>query len=183
MALAFLGFANLSTAQVDATLNPLRLIFGGVGVAADVVLSDNFSVELGLAYGSRTISFFDVDSYKYTNLPITLMGKYYFNPDDGGDGFYAGAFARFVNRTYEDIDDVETFDYGYKVTRIGLGITTGFKIVSNSGIVFDIGFGAGRALVDNRTLNDETQQDTITFDDWSKLMLITKLSLGYRFGG
>jgi len=183
IALTFLGFANLSTAQVDATLNPLRLIFGSIGVSADIVLTENLSVEASLAYGKRSVRILGEDLFKYSNFPITLVGKYYFNPDDGGDGFYSGLFARYVSRSYEDLDSDPSLDFGYSQTRIGIGITAGYKIVSKGGVVFDIGFGAGRALADTITYNDDTTQDLFTLNGWNRLMLITKLSLGYRFGG
>jgi hypothetical protein len=54
-------------------------------------------------------------------------------------------------------------------------------VVSNGGFVFDIGFGAGRAFVDDNKYeeNGGEQQDL----DWPELMLQGKLGIGYRFGG
>lgn len=178
VALAFCGYTTTSQAQVDVTVNPIGLLFGDLSAGADFVLSDNFSVEASVGIGTGKIG-----DFKWFNIPVTATAKYYFNPDDGADGFYADVFAKFISRgnTWDGVD--VGFNNNYSQTRIGLGIGAGFKIVSNGGIVFDIGLGFGRALVDNVKYEDETVQDLFEVADWTKLMITGKLGVGYRFGG
>ncbi len=173
---------NQSNAQVDVTVNPLTLLFGGFNGSADFVLSENLSIEaqIGLAFGKSDIGLND-DESKYFGLPVTVFGKYYFSPDDGADKFYADAFLKFVTRSYT-IEGDNTFNYAdYSNTRFGLGFGVGYKIVSDGGFVFDIGFGAGKAFVDKTKFDADGEE--VGSIDLPNLMLTGKLAVGYRFGG
>lgn len=174
------SFVNESKAQVDVTINPIGLLFGNFNVGADFMISDQISIEptIGIGYGSTGISGIDSE-YKYFSLPVTVFGKYYFNPDDGADKFYADAWLRFVNRSYTYDGDGTTYG-DYSQTRFGLGFGIGYKIVANSGLVFDIGFGAGRSLFDKTKFEGEGDDITV---DWPNIMFVGKLGIGYRFGG
>lgn len=171
------SFINQSKAQVDVTLNPIGLLFGDLNAGVDFVLSENFSVEGTIGIGTGDDDFGDA---KYFALPITVFGKYYFNPDKGADKFYADAFLRFVTRSVT-YDDNSTFFSDYSQTRVGIGFGIGYKIVSKGGLVFDIGFGAGRAFINNTKFEDSNgNEETL---DWPEIMFAGKLGVGYRFGG
>lgn len=172
---------NKAQAQVDVTVNPIGLLFGSFNVGADFGVSENLSVEVatGLTFGKSDIGT-DGDESKYFGFPLEVVGKYYFNPNNGADKFYADAFLRFVRRSYT-IEGDNTFGWAdYANTRFGLGFGIGYKIVSDGGFVFDIGLGAGKAFVDNTTYNDGAENEDI---DLPNLMIQGKLGVGYRFGG
>ncbi|MEM1214453.1 MAG: DUF3575 domain-containing protein [Bacteroidota bacterium] len=178
-------FTYRAEAQIDATINPLALLFGGVNVGADFVLADNLSVEGNLGFTSRTNELGSVEQ-KYTGIPVTVTGKYYFNPDDGADRFYASVFLRFVNRSFsaEDIDASQEAFYNYDQTRFGAGLGVGFKTVSRNNIVFDFGLGVGRAFVSNFRFSDGVEEeDAFISGDLLDIMLTAKIGIGYRFGG
>ena len=162
-------------AQVDVTVNPIGLLFGDLSVGGDFILSDEFSVEATLGFGGGDDDF---TSLKWRNIPITAVGKYYFNPDDGADKFYASAFLRYINRNYSA--DGETTFAEYSQSRFGIGVGIGYKAVSRSGVVFDIGFGVGRALSDSTTFETDGEEFEV---DWPEIMFQGKLGVGYRFGG
>ncbi|RMF03347.1 MAG: DUF3575 domain-containing protein [Bacteroidetes bacterium] len=164
-------------AQVDVTINPVGLLFGDLSVGGDFILSDEFSIEGTLGFGSGSDDFTNL---KWRNIPITAVGKYYFNPDDGADKFYASAFLRFINRGYTADDDTQTTYAEYSQTRFGLGVGIGYKAVSRSGIVFDIGLGVGRALLDNTKFESDGEEFIV---EWPEIMFTGKLGVGYRFGG
>ena len=173
------GNLSKTYAQVDLTVNPIGLLWGNFSVGADFNVSEKFSVEGSVGFGSRK---FDSANYKWSNIPISVLGKYYFSPDNGCDKFYADAFLLFINRSYKSIDDNNsTFFYNYTQTRFGLGFGLGYKVASKSGLVFDINMGIGRAIVDNTKYEDENGVDTSV--DWSDIMFQGKLGVGYRFGG
>lgn len=163
-----------SHAQVDVTINPVGAIFGSYSVAADFRLADKFSLEASLGITSSNRA-----DYKYFSMPITARGKYYFNPKRGADRFYADAFVRFVNRKTTIPDDIAPFEYSQ--TRFGAGGGLGYKVVRPGGFVFDIGLGAGRAFVDKITFSDATSNGLTL--EWTKVMLVGKLAIGYRIGG
>ncbi|MEZ4920214.1 MAG: DUF3575 domain-containing protein [Saprospiraceae bacterium] len=150
-----------ATAQVDVTLNPIGLLFGDLSAGADFAISENFSIEAAIGIGTNEI--FDV---KGTNIPINLVGKYYFGPNHGTDRFYLDLFLRYVNRQWKYDDNSGYSDF--TSNRFGLGFGLGYKVVSKGGFVFDIGLGAGRAIVDKNKYEDSNgNREEI---DWSKLM-------------
>ena len=176
LTLLWVGFATeKAQAQVDLTVNPIGLLFGDLSLAADFALTENFSVEgaIGIGGGKN-----DAASLKYFNLPITATGKYYFAPNHGADRFYLDVFTRFVTRNYS-ADDGGTNYAEYSQTRVGFGFGIGYKVVSGKGLVFDIGLGGGRAIIDNTKFDSEGDQFEV---DWPSLMIVGKLGLGYRFG-
>ncbi|MEL6924212.1 MAG: DUF3575 domain-containing protein, partial [Bacteroidota bacterium] len=161
-------FATRAQAQIDVTINPVGLLFGDFNVGADFAISEKFSTEatIGANFGSSNLSLDDTE-FKYRGIPITVFGKYYFNPRTAADKFYADAWVRFVSRSYT-VEDSGSNISDYSQTRLGIGFGIGYKVVSDGGFVFDIGFGAGRALSDNTTFSGDGDQVTV---DWFRLML------------
>ena len=185
--------AFIGTSQIDATVNPIGLLFGNFGLGGDIALSDNFSTELGVGFGSRSFDDGLSGTYKFTNFSVEATGKYYLNPDKGADKFYAGAFLRYINRGYSydspqtiiELDGNGNFielEYNgdYDQTRFGLGFLFGYKIVANSNIVFDFNLGAGTSIADSFKYADSVGNDISI--DWPSLMIVGKLGVGYRFG-
>ena len=83
LALAVFSFSAFhANAQVDVTINPIGLLFGDLSIGGDFILSDEFSVEATIGIGGGNDDF---TSLKWSNIPIGVVGKYYFNPDDGAD--------------------------------------------------------------------------------------------------
>lgn len=170
----FCAFNQVASAQIDVTVNPLGALFGDISLGADFALSERFSTELTVGFGGDKGGD-GTGAYKYRNLGTNVLGKYYFNPNHGADRFYVDAFLRFINRNYDYTDSGSSLA-DYKQNRFGLGVGLGYKVVSNGGFVFDIGIGAGRALI------DKTSVDGTTID-WPEIMFQGKLGIGYRFGG
>lgn len=175
LTLLTVGIIKQSNAQVDVTINPVGLLFADLSVGADFAVADNISIEATLGYGSGKN---DVANLKWGSIPINLVGKYYFNPEKGANGFYADVFARFVNRSYKA--DGNTDSAEYTQTRFGLGFGAGYKVVSNGNFVFDIGLGLGRVVVDNTKFETAGEEVEV---DWPALIITGKLGVGYRFGG
>jgi len=184
---ALFTLSTTSQAQIDVTVNPIGILFGNLSVGADIVISDNLSVEPTIGFGASSTDG-DLVGYssKYTSIPISVFGKYYFNPNNGADKFYASVWLRFVSRSvkYSDIDPNTLFTIAdYSQTRVGGGIGVGYKIVSNGGIVFDIGFGVGRAFINNTKFDTDINEAEAITIDWPDIMFNGKLGVGYRFGG
>ncbi len=173
MAICMFSFQQVK-AQVDLTINPVGALFGDFNVGADFAISNNFSLEAQVGIGNSK-----VDGVKGINIPVNVVGKYYLNPKNGADRFYFDAFLRFINRNWNYEDNSNNIDY--KSTRLGIGFGLGYKIVSTKGFVFDIGFGAGRALVNENNLSDNNGGQQAV--DWPEIMFIGKFGIGYRFGG
>lgn len=172
----FALFAIRVQAQVDVTINPIGLLFGGINVGADFALSEEFSIEANIGYNADDDNVLSADA-RYTGIPVQAVAKYYFGPEKGADKFYGDVFLRYVNRSYKYEDNSNNADFNQ--ARFGFGIGAGYKVVSKKNIVFDIGFGVGRVLVDNTTYKDsQGNQESFDFPD---LIVNGKLGIGYRF--
>jgi hypothetical protein len=104
-------------AQTEIKVNPIALLFVGIGVGVEYGVSDEFGIDLNalIVEGGGG---------------VWVAGKYYLNPRQGLDRFHIGIFAG----TVTDLDP-------------GLGFMIGQKIVSNSNrVLFDIGLGIGRSF-------------------------------------
>lgn len=181
--IAFASFQTQVQAQVDATVGPLGLLFGKITVGADVMVSEQFSIEGNVGYVSRDDKGFS--DQKYTSVPVMAIGKYYFNPDKGADKFYASVFLRYVNRSYSaSLDSLGTSNTAaFTQSRIGAGFGIGTKMVSRSNIVFDFGLQLGRVLVDNTEFKNPNDPANPTELPGLGFIFNVKLGVGYRFGG
>ena len=177
--------AFIGTSQVDVTVNPIGLLVGSFGVGGDIALSDNFSTELAVGFGSRSSDDDFTRSYKVSSFRVNAIGKYYFSPDEGADKFYAGAFLRYINRGYSYDSPQTTFEgveYNgdYDQTRFGLGFLFGYKVVVDSKIIVDFNFGAGTSIADSYKYADSSGYKVAK--ERPSLMIVGKLGIGYRFG-
>lgn len=136
-----------ASAQIDAKLNVGSALFGGLGVAADFGLSEKSSFSAGLGYANTkaTVSFgTDESEYKYGRFRIIPEYRYYFNPREGADRFFVGAYGKLTFITASD--NLETTE-DYNATRGALGILVGNKWVSESGFLFELNLGLGRGAI------------------------------------
>ena len=119
--------------------------------------------------------------YKNTGFGARLIGKYYFNPNKGCDKWNIGPYVKYGQSTGKGTDNVNNISYEVTRTRFAVGFYTGYKWVSRKNIVFEIGFGLGRAFVNKYESDDET----LNLDNFPGFNIdaTAKLALGYRFGG
>lgn len=180
--LALFAFAvsNPTIAQIELKINPIGALFNNPDIVGEYLVNEDIGIEVGLGfvYGSSAIDL--GEDLKRSGFSFLVAGKYYFSPDDGCDKFYAGAYLRPRTLSFKDNDADDNFDFGYKQSAVGVGLMAGYKWVGARGILFEIGFGLGRAFGEKTTLNDETN-----FYDVPSLGIdgFGRLAVGYRFGG
>ena len=107
-----------ANAQTEIKVNPVALMFYGIGVGVEHGFSDEFGLDLStLIIGGE-------------GALVWLSGKYYLNPRNGLDRFHLGLFSGAAT--------------GYSP---GLGFLLGTKTVSKSNrVLFEFGLGAGRTF-------------------------------------
>ncbi len=104
----------------------------------------------------------DFDDYsEYENFSLTPYYRQYFfsKQDYGAKGFYAEGFVKFFTfkePIFSSVDDSVTNESFFD-TSIGAGI--GWKWISQSGFLVDLGFGVGRnlGLPDDENIGQEVQ--------------------------
>ncbi len=172
----FATCASISFSQVDLSINPIEVVFGKLGLNAEFLIKEDIGIEPGLSFRFNKNDVAGVD-YKNTGFGASVIGKYYFNPEDGCDKFNLGIYIDFSNNKFTADDG--SSDGGYKRNKLGLGFYTGYKWVSNKNIIFELGLGLGRNFVNDVTLEDET----LSLDDipFLNINVLGRLSIGYRF--
>lgn len=161
------------------SVNPIALLFSNFDIAAEYRMSPDIGLELspGISFNNSTVN---GDEYKSTGFGARLIGKYYFNPEDGCDKWNIGPYIKYGSATLK-YNDGNT-DHKVSSTRLAVGFYTGYKWVSRKNVVFELGFGVGKAFVNKYTTDDST----VNIGDFADLFNIDftgKLAVGYRFGG
>ena len=167
--------------QFEAKINPLGALFGQPDISAEYIVSDVFGVEasVGFAFGKAPGASIDgAGDAKQSGLGFKVSGKYYFSPDEGGDGWYGGLYLRQVSKTikYENTD-YESSDF--KKNIFAGGVEFGKKWVFDTGFLIEAAFGVGRPFSEKREyINSNSDYDTsikIGID------FTGKFAIGYRF--
>ena len=171
-----LFFATATFAQIEVKVNPVGLLFGGVCISGEYILSDNMGVELTGRLASRNLAFTTEDS-KLTGFGSTAAFKYYFSPDVGGDKFYAGVYARYAGLKGKYTGDLSQKEETVTWNKFALGINAGYKWVADSGLLFEVGTGIGRNLSSEWTYSDGDESYDFNFP----LDFTFRISVGWRF--
>lgn len=176
--LGFIAIGTSLNAQIDISLNPVSILFSSIDASAEFLIKEDIGMEATLSYNFNDFSASNVD-YKTNGFGIRAIGKYYFNPDKGCDKWSIGPYMKYAYRSSESMDGSINNTATYK--RFAVGFYTGYKWVSRKNIIFELGFGLGRAFLNEWTSNDET----LDLGDFPIFNLdgIGRLSIGYRFGG
>lgn len=168
--LAVLSFS--ASAQIDAKLNIGPLILGGINLGVDVGLSENTSAGLSVGYLSSKLG---TDNFRYSNLLFVPEYRYYFSPNNGADGFFAGGYGKLTFTTAEEIDSSEP---DLSATRGAIGVIFGSKWVTDGGFLFELNFGLGRGT----TFGSDNEAEA-AFSTLTALDIRIGIIAGYRFGG
>lgn len=167
-----------ASAQIDAKLNFGQAITGGIGVAAEFGLSYQSSLSGGLSYATTKANV-DFGSgsneYKYARFRVIPEYRFYVSPDYGADRFFVGAYGKVVLITASSDNDPDEYDF----TRGVLGILTGYKWVTDSGLMFELNAGVGGGKLFNDDKDDVLA--TRVLGAVSGIDARLGLIVGYRF--
>jgi len=165
-----LFISTATFAQNEIKVNPIGILFGDLSALYEKGLGENSGVEVFAGFGTDKQ---DVGTVEWKQTAFNLGGayKYYFNPDMGFDKFYVGPYARFQSGKWK-LDDESS-----NSSRFAVGLLGGYKWVSEKGILFELGFGVGRAFV------NKIDDNTFGLASVTDLDFTGRLAVGYRFGG
>ncbi len=164
-------------AQLEVKVNPIGAIFQSPDISVEYIATDNFGIEGRVGYSWSNIGSDDL-GYKGNGLVFIGAGRYYFNPNEGGDRFYAGVYTKFKNVNYGGRTGDESVTF--KRQRLAAGPVVGYKVLAaNEKVVFDFNFGIGRAFINK--YSDNATDDFINSIPLTNLDLISTVAVGYRF--
>ena len=164
-------------AQFDLSINPISILFSSLDLSGEYGIIEDVGLEASLGYDFGKYDLGDV-TVKNNGVGIRLIGKYYFKPRRSISRWNLGPYIKYATWTGSYDDGVDAGNLTN--TRFAVGLYTGYKWVSRRNIVFELGFGIGRAFLNKYT----TDNDSINLDDVPgfNVDLTGKLGLGYRFG-
>ncbi len=173
------GFASAQK-KIEAKINPLGALFGQPEISGEYIVSDSFGVELtlGVAFGkSSGISVNGSEVPTQSGFGVKGSAKYYFNPDEGGDGWYGGIYVRqeSLNLSYDAANSISD----YKSSVFAGGVEFGKKWLFDSGILIELGAGLGRPFSESRTFTNSTSDYNANFE--IGIDFTGKFAVGYRF--
>jgi len=169
-----------SAQTAEVKINPIGVLFGNIAVSGEYYVSENFGAELTVGIVTGRYGLADVGTFeaKKSGFGVMGMGRYYFSPNDICDKFYAGVYVR--QRSFEiSADEVDGEEFSaWKRSFVAAGIGLGYKLVGDSGVLLDVGFGVGRTLSEsNEWTGDEEGLEFPSFgiDGYSRI------AIGYQF--
>lgn len=182
-AVCVFGIANAQK-KFEAKINPLGAFFGRPDISGEYIFTDHFAAELtlGVAFGKSTIDG-TVVQYNVSEKPdqsgfgIKAAAKYYFNPDEGADGWYGGLYIRqeSLNLTYSVSNKLAD----YSTSIFAGGVEVGKKWVWDSGFLIELGFGVGRPFSETRKFTNRNMDYDLSYE--LNVDYTGKLAVGYRF--
>jgi len=156
-------------------MNPIGILWGDLNVGIDFVVDSQWSVELQGGYRSSGISIGDVTrDYEVTAIPVTFLGKYYFQPERKASKIYALIFFSYVDRSF-DFEPNSLLGRDYDEVYFGPGFGVGYKFVLTNNFVFDLNAGLGRAFFHVHSAS----ASNIGVD--VDAIVTGKIAIGYRF--
>ena len=176
----FMWISISAYSQFELKFEPISAIFGRVSVASEYVFKDNMGAEVafGYSYDAPLIFMFSEEVKDVSGLTFSGAFKFYFNPDKGGDKFYAFPYIRYYKSNFTLVDNNIEYEGDYNTFGFGFGV--GWKIIAKSGILFDFNFGVGKNVSGETNFTPDYTTDA---DEYSPINLVGGISLGYRFGG
>lgn len=173
---AALFMATSMFAQFEVKVNPIGLLFGGISASGEYILNDNMGVEVSARLSSNKLTI-TTEETKLTGFGIGAAYKYYFSPDDGADKFYANLYARYGGLSGKYTGSISAAEEKATYSKVAVGFGIGYKWLADSGLLFELGFGAGRNLAQTWSYSDNTNYSA---PQWG-LDLTGKLAIGWRF--
>lgn len=168
------GGGSSSDESMEVKINPIGILFGSADIAVEKFMSENFGLEGSISFNSRTFTA-GSEEFKNTGFGVGVFGKYYFNPDRDCSKFYLAPYVRFA--TSKGTSSVAG-NNDLKNTRVAGGLMLGWKWVSSGKISIELGFGLGRAFVNNY---DGPDQATIDLLEAFDIDAVGRFAVGYRF--
>jgi hypothetical protein len=192
VASALLGFTKTNAQTHDVSLNIAPIFLGNYSGN----YSFNFEEEMsaGMVVGYQNLKLDDgVTSYSYKGFYLAPEFRFYFNPNEGNDGFFAGAYLKYRNMGTSgepyvgSLANGNVVGYDQKNNGLALGILTGKLWQSRKGFNFSVWTGIGYYLFDKTTYTNDYNPDEdptmVTIkDNLPSLDFRFGLSVGYRIG-
>lgn len=203
---AVFAFGVGAQAQHDVKFNFLGFLFNQYQFGYENVLNEEMSAGGYLSYSIWNLetTTFDAngdlvtEEYKLSGLSVIPNFRFYFNPDDDCDGYFAEAYIKWRRRTTTNQQtsvpetnqfggtEYVTYDYDVSQSATALGVGFGRKWLTNAGFFAETFFGIGKNLIENTKYSEQAVEDyyeSIDYSDlnWSGIDIRVAFNVGWRF--
>ena len=172
-------FTTSLYSQFELKINPIGSVLGSPDLTMEYNVADNVGIEavVGTQFGNNYLGPFLNNFESRSGYNLRLVGKYYFSPNRSADEFYYGPFIDYINfKTVDNNSDPPSLRGIRKSS--SAGFSCGYKWVSNTGLIIELGAGLGKTLfLDKFGFRFFNLQ---LFEDQG-FTSYTKILLGYRF--
>ncbi|MBK9270594.1 MAG: DUF3575 domain-containing protein [Saprospiraceae bacterium] len=164
---------QLGYSQIEVKVNPIGLIFSNVDLGVEFGINEHFGIEPRLIVDFDSYDF-EGEKWSSSRFGTIVEGKYYFNPSKGINKFYVDLYGKFITGkiTASNEPDINS-------TRLAMGFGLGYKWVNRKNFVIELGFGVGRAFI-NEISSEDASVDLADFPILN-IDLVGKFMIGYRF--
>lgn len=184
------GLANAQTHDVSLNLAPM--VFGNYSLNYSFNFQEDMSAGAVVGYQNLKISD-GVNDYAIKGFYIAPEFRYYFNPNEGNDGFFAGGYLKFRNMGTSgepgagSLEDGTIVSYDQKNVGLALGAMAGKLWQTRFGMNFTIWSGLGYYLVNQNTYTNSYNPDKdpligATATNLPTLDFRFGVNVGYRIG-
>ena len=200
--IVILLFTTSLYAQHDIKANFFGLGFNNYGMGYEYIINDEMAAGIFIDYSENSIYSnlitygidgdpFSTEGYQYYRFCISPEFRFYSSPDYGADKRFFSFYARYKNTVYNDISFYEPnneIKYGTINKQFGIGVATGQKWITNSGIYFETYLGIGRMIVSNLVYDNTYVENELNNGSYEHVYesfwdVRFHLSVGYRIGG
>jgi hypothetical protein len=191
-AAAFCAMQMANAQTHDVSLNIAPIIFSNYSVNYSFNFEEDMSAGAVIGYQNFKISDGTTD-YAFKGFYIAPEFRYYFNPDEGNDGFFAGAYLKYRNMGTSGspyvgfLEDGTAVDYDQRNSGLALGIMTGKLWQTRIGLNFTFWSGIGYYLFDKTKYTNSYDPDkdpsfTTISTNLPSLDFRLGINVGYRIG-
>jgi hypothetical protein len=192
IAAALFGCTVANAQTHDVSLNLAPMVLGNYSLNYSFNFQEDMSA--GTVIGYQNLKIDDgTTTYSYKGFYVAPEFRYYFNPDEGNDGFFAGGYLKYRNMGTEGepyigvLEDGTDVLYDTKNSGLALGILTGKLWQTRFGMNITIWSGIGYYLINKTTYTNSYNPDTdpyltTTYTNLPTLDFRLGLNIGYRIG-
>lgn len=192
IAAALFGCTVANAQTHDISLNLAPMVLGNYSLN----YSFNFQEDMsgGIVVGYQNLKISDgTNDYAYKGFYIAPEFRYYFNPNEGNDGFFAGGYLKFRNMGTDGkpyfgyLEDGTYVEYDQKNVGLALGAMAGKLWQTRFGMNFTIWSGLGYYLINkdsytNSYIPDKDPALVTTTTNLPALDFRFGVNIGYRIG-
>lgn len=174
LALVLYCFAPAQAQHHDLKFNVGGLLVKTPGLFYELGIHPNHSAGVGLNHSWLNLKV-DGERYHFRNTTFVADYRYYFIPSQDNDRLFVGLYGKAGSGRLKSDEDPEAI----KVNKMALGLNAGWKVVANSGFIFEFYAGGGKTFLTHTPTTNEDLDKAIKSIPLFDFRL--GITVGYRF--